>query len=114
MGLERTPRCWSGSITEVIFDLKRERRAILLPHHYQESEIQELTDSIGDSMELAPEKKFYFVANEQCNCSECPHMKRNTLEKLRDCLLNQEPRLELTEDLVAGALKPLQRMLAVR
>ncbi len=34
----------------------------------------------------APEKKFYFVANEQCNCSECPYMRLNTLEKLRDAL----------------------------
>ena len=32
----------------------------------------------------APEKKFYFVANEQCNCSECPYMRLNTLEKLQD------------------------------
>ena len=36
---------------------------------------------------LAPGKQFYFVANENCNCSECPYMKLNTLEKLRDCLL---------------------------
>ena len=35
---------------------------------------------------LAPHKRFYFVPNENCNCSECPYMKRNTLEKLRDCL----------------------------
>ena len=35
---------------------------------------------------LAPAKKFHFIPNEQCNCSECPYMKRNTLEKLRDAL----------------------------
>ncbi len=34
---------------------------------------------------LAPGKKFYYVANENCNCSECPFMRLNTLEKLRDC-----------------------------
>ena len=33
---------------------------------------------------VAPGKRFYFVANENCNCSECPYMKLNTLEKLRD------------------------------
>ena len=44
---------------------------------------------------LAPEKRFYFVPNENCNCSECPYMRRNTLEKLRDCLPNLEPRVEL-------------------
>src|SRR6202166_1681738 len=41
------------SITEEILDLKKQRHAILLAHHYQDSEIQELADSIGDSLELA-------------------------------------------------------------
>ena len=41
------------SICEEILELKRERRAILLAHHYQEPEIQELADAIGDSLELA-------------------------------------------------------------
>src|ERR1700682_1292533 len=41
------------TIAEEIQDLKRERRAILLAHHYQESEIQELADVVGDSLELA-------------------------------------------------------------
>jgi len=63
---------------------------------------------------LAPSKQFYFVPNENCNCSECPHMKRNTLEKLRDCLRDLAPRVELEEDLRRRALVPLERMLALR
>jgi quinolinate synthase len=63
---------------------------------------------------LAPGKRFYYVANENCNCSECPYMKLNTLEKLRDCLRNLEPRVELSDDLMRRALVPLERMLAVR
>ena len=63
---------------------------------------------------MAPGKQFYFVANENCNCSECPYMKLNTLEKLRDCLANLEPRVELSEDLMRRALVPLERMLAVK
>ncbi len=63
---------------------------------------------------VAPGKRFYYVANEQCNCSECPYMKMNTLEKLRDALVNLEPRVELSADLMARALAPLERMLAVR
>jgi quinolinate synthase len=63
---------------------------------------------------LSPGKKFYFVANENCNCSECPYMKMNTLEKLRDCLENLEPRIELPEELVAQARLPIERMLAVK
>ncbi len=63
---------------------------------------------------LAPEKKFYFVANENCNCSECPYMRMNTLEKLRDALLHLEPRVELSDGLMRRARVPLERMLAVQ
>jgi len=63
---------------------------------------------------LEPARKFYFVANENCNCSECPYMKLNTLEKLRDSLLYLEPRVELSAELMERALVPLERMLAVK
>ena len=63
---------------------------------------------------VAPGKKFYYVANENCNCSECPYMKLNTLEKLRDALLALEPRVELSPEIMERALAPLERMLAVR
>ncbi len=62
----------------------------------------------------APEKKFHFIANEQCNCSECPYMKRNTLEKLRDALKDLSPRVELPAELIARARRPIERMLAVK
>src|SRR6266699_428841 len=42
-----------ASITEVIMDLKQARRAVILAHHYQEAEIQDLADAVGDSLELA-------------------------------------------------------------
>jgi quinolinate synthase len=41
------------SITDEIAELKRSRRAVILAHHYQEPEIQELADAVGDSLELA-------------------------------------------------------------
>jgi quinolinate synthase len=62
----------------------------------------------------APGKQFYFVQNENCNCSECPYMKLNTLDKLRDCLLNLKPRVEIPEELMQRALAPLERMLAIQ
>ena len=75
-----------------------------------------MTESgVGHSLhKLAPEKKFYFVANENCNCSECPYMRMNTLEKLRDALLYLEPRVDLSEDLMRRARVPLDRMLALK
>jgi len=63
---------------------------------------------------VAPGKRFHYVANENCNCSECPYMKLNTLEKLRDCLLHLEPRVELPAEIIQRALVPLERMLAIR
>src|SRR5215469_17595183 len=41
------------AIADEILDLKKRRRAILLAHHYQEPEVQELADVVGDSLELA-------------------------------------------------------------
>jgi quinolinate synthase len=53
---------------------------------------------------ISPARRFYYVANENCNCSECPYMKLNTLEKLRDSLLYLEPRVELPDGLMERAL----------
>jgi quinolinate synthase len=63
---------------------------------------------------LSPGKKFYFVANENCNCSECPYMKMNSLEKLLECLETLQPRIELAEEIQRRALLPIERMLAVK
>src|ERR1700677_4000271 len=41
------------TLAEEILELKRDRRAILLAHHYQDAEIQELADVVGDSLELS-------------------------------------------------------------
>lgn len=60
----------------------------------------------------APGKKFIpSPPNANCACNECPYMRRNTLEKVALALENMEPRIEMTEDLRLGALKPMQRML---
>ena len=62
---------------------------------------------------MSPKKRFYFLANENCNCSECPYMKRNTLEKLRDCLRDLTPRVEMSARLMERARLPVERMLAL-
>ncbi len=46
-----------------------------------------------------------------CACNECPHMKRNTLEKLYLCMRDRRPALEMDEELRRAALRPIRRML---
>ena len=62
-----------------------------------------------------PDRKFIPLPgmDESCACNECPHMKRNTLEKIRDCLRDLHPRIEMDEPTRLQALAPIERMLAL-
>ncbi len=60
---------------------------------------------------LVPGKEFIPVQLGQCSCAECEFMKLNTIEKLRNCLRDMTPRVEVSEELRLRALQPLQRML---
>lgn len=46
-----------------------------------------------------------------CACNECPHMKKNTLEKVYLSLRDLEPRLEMDPALIRAARIPIDRML---
>jgi len=64
----------------------------------------------------APEKELVEApSNASCTttgaCNECPHMKRNTLEKVRDCLRSLSPEVDVPEPLRSQALRPVMRML---
>lgn len=52
-------------------------------------------------------------ADSGCNCSLCPYMKLNSLEKLYLCLRDLKPEIRLDEAVRVRALKPLERMLAL-
>jgi quinolinate synthase len=67
---------------------------------------------IFHQMERAAPGKTLIAATGQegCACNVCPHMKRNTLEKLYLCLRDLTPRIELPEPVRRGAEAALQRM----
>ena len=60
------------------------------------------------SAELIP-----IPADSGCNCSLCPYMKLNSLEKLYLALRDLQPEILLEEDLRKRALLPVERMLAL-
>jgi quinolinate synthase len=61
-----------------------------------------------------PEKVFIPAPpNNLCACNDCPHMKRNTLEKLYLCLKNEMPKITLPADIIEKAVKPIERMLDI-
>jgi quinolinate synthase len=40
-----------------------------------------------------PQHRYHPVPGITCACNKCPHMARNTLEKVRDCMLNGAPEI---------------------
>ncbi len=62
----------------------------------------------------APDKTFIPAPPEaNCACNECPHMKRNTLEKVYLCLRDLSPRIEMLPALLERAKLPIDRMMAL-
>lgn len=60
----------------------------------------------------SPEKEFMVVpSDETCACNDCPHMKKNTMEKLYLCLKNETPEINLSDDVIKKARKPIDKML---
>jgi quinolinate synthase len=61
----------------------------------------------------APHKTFIGApgGDGNCNCNMCPYMALNTLEKLYVSLRDLTPRIELSDELMAKARVPLERML---
>jgi len=53
------------------------------------------------------------MPSDNCRCSECKFMKMNTLEKVRDCMANLAPRIELPEEILRRARLPIDRMLEI-
>ena len=127
---------------EKITKLKeRHPNAKLLAHPECEDVILKMADYIGSTTGLlkyatkSPEKEFIVATesgiihqmqkdnpnkvfipappNNQCACNDCPHMKRNTLEKLYLCIKNEMPEITVPEHIIERAVKPIERMLEI-
>src|SRR3954451_16009721 len=60
----------------------------------------------------SPDKVFIPAPPEaNCACNECPHMKKNTLEKVYLSLRDLEPQLDMDPALMRAARVPIDRML---
>jgi quinolinate synthase len=65
-------------------------------------------------IELSPNKTFIAAPPDNtCACNECPHMKRNSLEKIYNCLKYQQPEILMDEELRLAAKKPIDRMMEI-
>ncbi len=66
-------------------------------------------------MELAsPEKQFIPAPpTNTCACNECPHMRRNTMEKVYLSLKYELPEILLPEDVIRDARASIDRMLEI-
>lgn len=92
-----------GSTSNLISHAKRSPR----------SEFIVATESgIIHAMERAAPEKTYIPAppSNTCACNECPHMKKNTLEKLYLCMRDRTPELVMDEAIRQRALKPILKM----
>jgi quinolinate synthase len=70
---------------------------------------------IHEMRKKSPDSKFYEIPSINqagcTNCSNCPYMKLNTLEKLYLCMINQAPKIKLDQQITNKAKISLDRMM---
>ncbi len=70
------------------------------------------TGILHQMMKNSPHKTFIPAPpTNNCACNDCPHMKRNTLEKIYLCMEYEMPEILMDEDLRIAAKKPIDKML---
>ena len=62
-----------------------------------------------------PDKEFIPAPpnDSTCACNECMYMRLNTMEKLYNTLLYEQPEIKVDTEISAKAIKPIQRMLEI-
>ena len=126
---------------EKLLDLKKEYpNALVLAHPECKQQVLLVSDFIGSTQALLnytmeSDKTEFIVATESgilhemqkrnpdktfipvppndstCACNECEFMRLNTLEKLYNCLKNEQPEILIDEEIREKAVKPILKML---
>ncbi len=127
---------------ETLREIKNENpEAEILAHPECPKNIRELADHVRGTAGMlkivkAHQNKTYVVATEgnmiyrfkkeapsnhylpapgvSCACNLCPHMQRNTLDKLAHAIETGEPQVHVPEETAAAARIALERMLAIK
>ncbi|MBX7225973.1 MAG: quinolinate synthase NadA [Chitinophagales bacterium] len=115
--------------------------ALLISHPECEAPLLEISDFIGSTTALlkftqqstakefivatetgilhkmqlsSPEKTFIPAPpDNSCACNDCPHMKRNTLEKIYLCMQYEQPEILMDPLLIEKSRLPIDRMLEI-
>lgn len=128
---------------EKLMELKRENPdALVLAHPECKKPLLLLADKVGSTKALldfakASDARRFIVVTESgilhqmrkecpykefipappqeagCACNDCSFMKLNTMEKLRDCLRDLSPAIEVDPEVAKKAVRPIERMLAL-
>jgi quinolinate synthase len=129
------------SVKKIVQLRERHRNARLVAHPECEEPVLKMADFIGSTTALLKHVESsadteFIIATEpgilhamqrvapgkllipappdgNCACNECPHMRKNTLEKLYLCLRDRAPEITLNAEIARRALRPIERMLAM-
>ena len=68
---------------------------------------------LHEMKKACPEKTFIPAPpnDSTCACNDCNYMKLNTLEKVYNALLNEQPEITVDPEVAAKAIRPIKRML---
>ena len=128
--------------TEAIIKLRAENPdAKLIAHPECQAPVLELADFVGSTTSMlkftqkdnakkfivatetgiihqmrkdSPDKEFMIVPSDStCSCNDCPYMKMNTMQKLFNCMKNEQPKIHLPDEVIEQARKPIDRMLDI-
>jgi quinolinate synthase len=133
----------SFSFDKLLKLILKNPEAVIVAHPESTSDILDLAQFIGSTSEMIEyveksSNKLFIVATEAgilhkmqeavpekilipapaieentCACSECAYMKVNTIEKVYECLLNESPSIQLSEELIWAARLPIERMIKI-